>query len=251
MSFKDHFSRQAGSYARYRPTYPDGLFAWLASVAPATGLAWDCATGNGQAARGLAVHFDRVVATDASAEQVARASGGGHAGLTFRVAPAEASGLDPGMVDLVVVAQALHWFDRARFYRELDRVLCPGGVLAVWSYQLAIIDPVIDRIIGEWYRGPLGPYWPPERALVESAYRSIELPYAEIEVPAFEMVAHWFLAHLLGYLGSWSAVHRYREERAQDPVEALARALTAAWGDPAKRHRVVWSLTVRVAARAR
>ena len=246
IDFKDHFSDQADSYARFRPTYPDPLFEWLASLAPACGLAWDCATGSGQAARALAAHFGRVVATDASAEQVARADVGGHANLAFGVASAETSGLAADSVDLVTVAQALHWFDRERFYREVDRVLRPGGVLAVWTYELALIDPVIDRYVADWYRGGIDPYWPPERALVESGYRGIELPYAEVAVPDFEMVADWSLPELLGYLGSWSAVQRYRVALGRDPVADLARSLGPVWGEPGRPRRVAWPLVVRV-----
>ena len=69
----DHFSAHAQNYARFRPTYPTELFAWLASQSPGHRLAWDCGTGNGQAALGLADHFVHVHATDLSPQQLAQA----------------------------------------------------------------------------------------------------------------------------------------------------------------------------------
>jgi hypothetical protein len=60
ISFEDHFSSHSQQYAQYRPKYPDELYTYLASLAPARSLAWNCGTGNGQAALGLAKHFDVV-----------------------------------------------------------------------------------------------------------------------------------------------------------------------------------------------
>lgn len=64
MTGAPDFSPLARSYAAFRPAHPGELFAWLASVVLRRDLAWDTATGNGQAALGLAEHFERVVATD-------------------------------------------------------------------------------------------------------------------------------------------------------------------------------------------
>jgi len=89
MSFKDHFSKQAADYARFRPRYPREMFEYLGRIAPSRALAWDCATGNGQAAVGLAAVFERVIATDASEKQIANAEP--HERVEYRVAPAEES----------------------------------------------------------------------------------------------------------------------------------------------------------------
>lgn len=228
MTFQDHFSSLATDYARYRPRYPEALFRYLSDLAPGRRLAWDCATGSGQAAVGLAEFFKRVIATDASEAQLAQAES--HARVEYRVAPAEASGLPPASVDLVTVAQALHWFDLEKFYAEVRRVARPGGVLAAWTYALFRCDPAVDAVIGDFYEGILGNYWTPERRLVEQGYRTLPFPFREGKPPEFAMEARWGLAQVLGYLGTWSALKRYREAQGRDPLPELAEKLREAWG---------------------
>lgn len=245
QGFADHFSAVAGNYASFRPTYPAALFDWLAQAAPDRTLAWDCAAGSGQASHDLAGRFRRVIASDASAEQIAAATP--HPAIDFRVASAEASGLADASVDLITVAQALHWFDLDRFYQEARRVLKPGGIIAVWSYGvLHLDDPLIDRAALHFYSEAVGPYWPPERRLVEEGYRSLAFPFAEMTPPSFTMEADWPLAQLLGYFGSWSATARYRAANGRDPVADVAQELLPLWGDPAVARRIRWPLALRV-----
>lgn len=245
--FKDHFSDLAQDYARFRPHYPDRLFAALAALAPAHGRAWDCATGNGQAARGLAPWFAEVIATDASAAQLAAASGPAHVG--FAVAPAEASGLPAASVDLILVAQAAHWFDLPAFYAEAARVLRPGGVLALLTYSGVRINPALDPLLRDFHHGLLGPYWPPERAHVERDYRDLPFPWPELPFPPQEMTAAWTLDQLIGYLGTWSATRAYREARGEDPLPPLRARLLPAWGDPGRPRAVRWPLPLRIGRR--
>ncbi len=242
--FKDHFSTASDRYAAYRPDYPADLYAWLARLCPGHDLAWDCATGSGQAARGLAQHFSRVVATDASAEQIRHAVP--HAGIDYRVAAAEASGLPAHSVDLVTVAQAAHWFDLPRFYAEATRVLKPGGVLALWGYGRLVLPGTADAPFLRFYAQTLGPHWPGERALIDDAYRSLAFPFAEIAAPAFEIAVEWDLARLLDYVSTWSAVKRYRAAHGEDPLPALHAALRAGWGAPETARTLRWPLFLRV-----
>lgn len=241
--FKDHFSGHADEYARYRPGYPPALFEWLASQAPATRLAWDVGTGSGQAAVGLARHFDRVVATDAAAAQLNNAAV--HERVLYKVASAEDAGLADGSVDLVTVAQAVHWFDFARFYAEVRRVLRAHGVIAIWTYGLARITPAVDAVVARYYTETVGRYWPPERRFVDEEYRTIPFPFDEFDAPAFRMALSWSLADLLGYLGTWSATKRYAQAHGVDPIDALREPLAGAWGREAVRG-VEWGLYVRV-----
>ena len=180
MSFKDHFSKQAADYAKFRPRYPRELFEYLGNIAPSRQLAWDCGTGNGQASAGLATAFDRVIATDASEKQIANAQP--HERVEYRAAPAESSGIASETVDLIMVAQVLHWFDLDRFYDEVRRVLKKNSVLAASAYNLLHIEPAIDEVINRYYYEVVGPYWLPERKLVEN-FAELPFPFHELDLP--------------------------------------------------------------------
>ncbi len=247
MKFKDHFSGHAAEYAKFRPHYPDELFEHLASISPRHELAWDCATGNGQAAVGLARHFEKVIATDASAQQIESAEPDKR--ISYRVAPAEASGIDSASVDLILVAQALHWFDLDRFFTEAKRVLKDDGVLAISSYKVLEITPEIDVIIWKFYRETTGPFWPPERDLVETDYKDIQLPFPELPHRQFEMRTRWNLNQLLGYLRTWSATQRFIAARGFDPVDSLAEELGTVWKNPEEVREIKWPLHLRVGVR--
>lgn len=249
MTFKDHFSKGSSDYARYRPSYPPALFAWLAAQPERAALAWDAGAGSGQAAVALAAHFERVIATDPSAAQVDRATPDPR--VEYRVERAERSSLADASVDLVTVAQALHWFDHPAFFAEVARVLRPGGALAAWCYEVFETTPEIDAAVSDFYHRTVGPYWPPERRWIETGYADLELPFARVEAPTFEMALDWDLDALLGYLGTWSAVQRYREDQGRDPLPALRATLAGSWGDPGLARRVRWPLKLHVARRAR
>jgi SAM-dependent methyltransferase len=243
--YADHFSRVASAYATCRPSYPPELFSYISDLAPRHELVWDCAAGSGQATIALTGWFRRVVATDASAAMLERAPR--HPRVEYRVGRAENSGLTERSVDLVTVAQALHWLETEPFYAEVDRVLAHGGVLAVWAYANQLLgDDVLDRVLSRFYTGVVGPYWPAERRHVEAGYRTLPFPYDEVDVPAFVMEERWTLFQLLGYLGTWSAVQRFREIQRYDPVEQLAAELAENWKDPASARVVRWPLSLRV-----
>lgn len=243
MTFKDHFSGHATIYHEARPTYPAALFDWLATLTPAHDLVWDAGCGNGQASAALAEHFKRVFATDPSTTQIENAEA--HANVEYRVEPAEQGSLADASADLVTVAQALHWFDHARFYSQVRRVLKPRGVFAAWSYADCRVDAAIDAIKDHLYVDLTGPYWPPERVYVDSGYRTLPFPFEEIASPAFEMQAGWTLAQFLAYLRSWSATQRYRKAKGVDPVDEVETALARAWGDPYVPRIVRWDFHLR------
>lgn len=219
------------------------MFRYLATIAPGKQLAWDCATGNGQAATALAGWFERVIATDASEKQVANAAA--HARVEYRVASAEESGIPSRTVDLITVAQALHWFDLSRFYEEARRVLKPGGIVAPWAYKMARVTPSIDAVVDHYYSDVVGPYWPAERDLVEK-FEELAFPFPQIAPPPFEMIAEWNVEHLLGYLRTWSATQRFMAANQCDPSKGVEEELRTAWGDAEQSRRVVWPLTVLV-----
>ena len=244
MHPQDHFSAVSSQYAASRPTYPQALYAWLAAVVPARERVWDCACGSGQAAADLVQYFSRVVATDLSAQQLREAVP--HPRIDYEVALAESSGLPAASFDLVTVAQALHWFQHERFYAEVRRVLRPGGVLAAWCYGKGAIDHApVDAVLQDFYHNVVGPYWTPERKLVEAGYRSLPFPQPELAAPQLTMALDWSLAALIGYARSWSATALYIKALGSDPVTDFANRLLAVWGDPAARHRIRWPLSVR------
>jgi SAM-dependent methyltransferase len=242
--FKDHFSQGAADYAEFRPRYPGALFDWLASETARHDLAWDCATGNGQAARGLAAHYARVIATDASERQLAHAAS--HPRIEYRVAAAHESGLPAASVDVVTVAQALHWLPLPQFFAEATRVLAPGGLIAAWGYSLpSISNAALDEALHRYHDEIVGPYWPPERRMVDTRYASVPFPFAEIAGPPFALEQRMTRLAVEGYLRTWSASRRYREARGDDPVARIAPTLAAEWSDPREVRPVRWPLFVR------
>jgi ubiquinone/menaquinone biosynthesis C-methylase UbiE len=250
MSFADHFSGHASAYARYRPTYPDALYEAVLSHCVSPTRAWDCGTGNGQAAVQLARYVDEVIATDASAEQIRQAIP--HERVRYLVAPAGDVPLEDKSVDLVTVAQAIHWFDHDAFYREVRRVVRPGGVIAAWTYTLFYASPEdlqapdIDAVLQHFYDEVVGPYWPPERRHIEAAYQSIPFPFEEQEAPELTLTMDWTLAEVVGYLRTWSASQRYREQVGTDPIREIEENLRAAWGDPETVRTLHWPAPMRI-----
>jgi SAM-dependent methyltransferase len=241
---KDLFSTQSAGYAKFRPVFPAALYDWVAAQAPARGLAVDVGTGNGQAALALAERFERVVGVEPSEAQLANATS--HARVTYRRAPAEATGVDAASADLVTASQAFHWFDPPRFYEEVRRIARPGAVLAVWCYARTEVTPEVDAVVEELYEGFLGPFWEPERRLVEKMYRDVVFPFPELAAPRFELRVTWRLDQLVGYLGTWSALASYRRARPDDPMAVIVPKLERAWGEGGARAREVgWPVGMR------
>lgn len=240
----NHFAAVAAQYAQFRPVYPEKLFSFLALVAKGRTLAWDCATGTGQAAASVARHFDRVIATDIADELLAQAPS--LPNVIWRRADARASGIEAGSVDLVTVGNAMHWFHGPEFADEVRRVLRPGGVIAAWSYAFADIEPAIDAITWHLHDVTVGPFWGEPNLLVDRRYRDLHFPFVAIEPPPIVMTSEWDLPHLEGFLRTWSAVTKYRLQHGEDPVTAVHEALSRAWGDPRRTRLVRWRLNLRI-----
>lgn len=244
MNFKDYFSTQADAYAKYRPNYPDGLYDYLLSITTGRQTAWDCATGNGQVAVVLANYFAEVVATDASRAQINHAQA--HPKVNYRVATAENSGLADCSVDLITVGQALHWFNFENFYAEVRRVAKPGGVLAVWGYELCEVTPEIDALFMYYYNTVLHGYWAKEREHVEKRYSDVPFPFKEIAAPHFYITLNYTLADFAGYLFSWSATQKYLQKQGHNPLEFVLPQLATAWGNADEVRTVKFPVFMRV-----
>jgi SAM-dependent methyltransferase len=242
--FADHFSQLASRYAAYRPRYPGGLFDAIAAASLRHGRLWDCATGSGQAAVPLATRFETVVASDASRQQLRSAVP--HPRVRYIVALAESAPVREQWADVVTAAQALHWLDLPAFYAEVRRVLGPGGLFVAWTYGAQRVgDGAIDAVLEDFYGRVLGPYWPPERQLVETGYRTLDFPFEEIAIASPPMARDWTLGQLLGYVSTWSAVAKGRAVTGVDPMPELEARLAPLWGDPARHRHVEWPITVR------
>jgi SAM-dependent methyltransferase len=227
-TMKDNFSARSADYARFRPGYPPALFEFLFENCSAFHAAWDCATGNGQIAVALAERFERVTATDISQSQLDNAAQ--RPNVEYRLEAVEASSLEEKSLDLVVAGQAAHWFDLEKFYPEVRRVLRPGGLLALVGYHLIRVDEETDAVVNHLYRNVLGKYWDAERYHVDAAYTTLPFPFEEITLPALDMTYDWTLDHLLGYLGTWSAVQHFVRKNDAAPLSAeQAAALRRAW----------------------
>ena len=238
--FKDHFSSASNHYKAYRPTYPSELFSWLASQCKDTDYAWDCGTGSGQAALEHSKHFHNVLATDASEAQIKQAETSDN--ITYKVSPAEELDVPDNSFDLITVAQAIHWFDLPAFFKTVDRVLKPGGLLAIWGYQFIHTGTEIDELISHFHSNIVGPYWPPERKLLNEGYKDISFPYKRLPVPEFSMEATWNLSQLIGYLDTWSAVKEYERINLHNPTENITEKLKEAWGKSNKSKAIHWPL---------
>ena len=228
MSNAGLFSTVAREYANFRPGYPPELFSWLARISSSREAVWDCGCGSGQASVALGEHFAVVHATDLAPEQIDAAKP--HPRVRYSVAPAENSGLPDQSVDLVTVAQALHWFDVTAFCAEAVRVARPGALLAVWNYpRPQFVDAELDRRFFTFYSQVVGPYWPHERRHIEAGYRTLPFPFEEIETPEFGVELNWNLDQVAGYASTWSATARYRQALGADPVPLLRDSLAAEW----------------------
>jgi SAM-dependent methyltransferase len=242
--FKDHFSHSAAGYAAYRPTYPIELVRFLADTVSRKEFAWDCGCGSGQLSKLLAEEFAHVYATDASEKQIENAVH--HPQVRYTCASAEASGLGDEVADLIVAAQAAHWFDLPAFYREVRRVGRSGSVIALVAYGIVKVDEPLDAIIGRFYRDVIGSYWPPERKHVEEGYRSLDFPFTEIRVPDMAMTASWTLPDFIGYVNTWSAVAAMERVLGPEPRARFSHDLGEAWGGAEEKRTIRWPLSLRV-----
>lgn len=241
--FKDHFSKQSDIYFKYRPSYPTELYVYLSSLTETHELAWDCGTGNGQAAVSLTQYFQQVYATDPSEQQINNAIPNPR--IVYKVEKAESCSLPDHAADLITVAQALHWFDFDQFYAEVQRVLKPDGVFAAWTYSLPYISAEIDTVVQHFHDHILEGYWQYENSLVNQEYATIPFPFDELPSPDFKYEREGSLEDLLGLLRSWSGVQRYAHQNGVNPVKKIESTLMDVWGSPDKKRLFYWKIFLR------
>ncbi|HSA75701.1 MAG TPA: class I SAM-dependent methyltransferase [Candidatus Nitrosocosmicus sp.] len=242
----DHFSSTSKEYSFSRPTYPDDLYKYLSDITPNKDTVWDCATGNGQAAIGLCKYFKNVIASDASKGQLDYKFLRNN--IHYEMFPAEKATINNNCVDLITVAQAAHWFDLDKFYKEVTRVSKSKGILAIWSYGMHKINYEIDKISTKLNVGGdiLGKYWPQQTNYVKEDYKTIPFPFKEIRSPKFEMTVKWSLDNLVNYMQTWSAVKRFSTEEKFNPLELIIEELENLWGMWETRKTVSWDINIRI-----
>ena len=242
MERDEHFQQGGADYAQHRPTYPAALANVLAELAPSRTLALDVGCGTGQLSVLLAEEFDYVVATDVSADQIANATA--RPQISYRVGAAEKLDIDDASADLIVVAQAAHWFDLPAFFAEATRVAAPDCVLALVTYGVMEIDGAPNERFQKFYWDEIGPYWPPERRHVETQYRDLPFPVGEMPAPQLAIERHWSLDDLMGYIGTWSATKQVRKVGAEALIAAAEAELRPLWGNG--RLLVRWPIAMRI-----
>jgi SAM-dependent methyltransferase len=226
---KDYFSSHAAVYAQFRPVYPKALYDFLLPLVAEKRVAWDCGCGNGQVASVLSEHFEHVEATDMSRKQIHHAIA--KPNVEYHVCAAEHTPIESNFVNLITVAQALHWFDMEAFFGEVQRVSAPNAIIAIWCYSLMEINPQIDGVIHRLYSDTLGEqYWDPARKYIDEHYKTVPFPFEEIEAPEFSINVSWTLPQLLGYLSSWSAVQHYIQKNDTNPVDLYVEELEQVCG---------------------
>ena len=224
---KDLFSSQSDQYLKYRPDYPKEFFEYLNSLVPKKKCAWDCGTGNGQVASVLSKNFDYVFGTDISSEQIRNSVKKDN--IFYSVQPAEKTNFSDTIFDVIVVAQAIHWFDFDRFYEEVRRTSKKNAIICVVGYARLQVSPEIDPFVTDFYESTIGKYWAPERKYIDHNYKTIPFPFSEIETPTFENRLTWSLDHFIGYINTWSAVKEFIRQNGYNPVDQLREKIKMFW----------------------
>jgi len=221
------FNIKSNQYAQSRPKYPSDFYEYLITLVNHQDILWDCACGNGQVSIDLVDVFEKIFATDINENQIKNAFK--HPRINYSVTPSEKTSFSNNYFDLICVAQALHWFDLDAFFKEVDRVLKPNGILAIFGYGFVKINNEVDKIINEVLHSEIDKYWSDGNRLIISGFKGINFPFKKIDTPYFNMNQKWKLSDLISYLDTWSAVKRYNEKNNSDIVEMLRIHLEPFW----------------------
>jgi SAM-dependent methyltransferase len=238
------FDAGGSDYAKFRPEYPEALAQFLASISTNKQLAVDVGCGNGQLAVQLAAHFHQVIGMDPSEDQINHAKSA--PGVTYVNAPAEALPVADHSAGLITAAQAAHWFNLPAFFKEVRRVASQDAVIALISYGVLNLEPELNERFKQFYWQEIGPYWPPERTLVDTGYADIAFPFNEAPAPCIAMEKIWNLDELLGYISTWSAVKRAAKNGRTSLLTTFADDLTALWGNRERKRTVTWPINMRI-----
>jgi ubiquinone/menaquinone biosynthesis C-methylase UbiE len=232
---KDLFSKQAALYAKYRPSYPAALISYVLSFVEHKQTAWDCASGNGQAALLYADFFKKVFATDISEKQIAQATA--HPKISYSISDAERTRFDDNSFDLITVSQAYHWFQFDAFFAEATRVGKNGCIVAVWGYKLAVCaDENINALVKYFYTDVIWKYWDAERKYVDEQYETIPFAFRKLPSKEFRTEVEWNVEELLGYFSTWSSVQHFIQKNGYSPIDEIGSRIKSIWSHQTKKH---------------
>lgn len=189
----------------------------------------------------LADIFNKVVATDSSQEQLSHATQ--LPNIHYHRFPSTISTHDiecylaqRGTVDLVTVAEAIHWFDLSVFYDRVNFALRPShGVLAAWCYTTPRVDERVDLVFSRLYK-ECDPFWSKEKELVDQEYRTIEFPFDPVDgmkdtgPVEFVIEKPMDLDTYLTYVRSWSAYETAKDRGVELLTERTIGDFNSAWG---------------------
>ena len=241
---KDLFSDHSDLYVKYRPTAPKELYGYIYSFVKNFDTAWDCATGNGQAAVVLAEDFKKVIASDISEAQMSKAPLRDN--IEYVHCSAESTPFDENSFDLVTVSQAYHWLNFAEFRKEVLRVAKEDAVIAIWTFHRhAVDDDDVNTAVRAFYKDVTEPYWEYERRFVDEKYETIEFDYEPLPSREFEAVLQWTRDDLLGYISTWSALRNYTKAYGGSLLPVIEKELRSLW--PANEaKRVIFPVYLRI-----
>ncbi|KAG2716173.1 hypothetical protein I3760_03G111500 [Carya illinoinensis] len=245
------FDKQAEIYVDARPTYPTEWYSKLATLTPQHSLAWDVGTGNGQAALGVVEHYEQVIGTDISENQLKHAKQ--HPRVKYIHTPLSLSDDEfvtlmggENKVDLVTVAEAVHWFDLPKFYSLVTRLLHkPGGVIAVWGYYGMVVSTTFDPLTKR-FREATNPFWDPRAHLLLDGYRTLPFPFESVRLGSegeplqLEMQRNLSIEGVVRMLRSLSAVTAAKHQGVDLLSEGVIEDLESAWGGPNKIRTVTY-----------
>ncbi|TGO89911.1 hypothetical protein BPOR_0087g00030 [Botrytis porri] len=195
-TFRNYTSQQAATYAAHRLSYPSKLYETVITHHQKTGgqfhLVLDLGCGPGNATRDIAGYFDEAVGCDAGEAMIgtAREIGGNTKtgkDIIWVVGSGEEfvglDGVGEGMVDLITVAMAVHWFDMDKFWAQVARALRPGGTVALWTRASYYPHPSVPnrssllQIFLNFERNILAPYELSPNRLSRDMYDHLPLPW--------------------------------------------------------------------------
>ncbi|MEP3524253.1 MAG: class I SAM-dependent methyltransferase [Hyphomicrobiales bacterium] len=239
---KSHWQEGGCDYALYRPTYPSSLAESLAEISPNRSLTLDVGCGTGQLTALLADHFEVIVGCDVSSDQLKNAVK--RPNITYKIGSAEKIDVQDNCADLIVAAQAAHWFDLPAFYNEARRIGREGAAIALVTYGVFEVEGPASARVNRLYWEDIHSFWPKGRENVENGYRDFNFPFEKIATPRLNIEREWGVDHFINYCETWSAAKRAKAAGRSDIMKNAAADLKDILGDDGTMS-IRWPISIR------